>query len=187
MLQIRKLAAKADTLSSDTPRYWQLQFEILALKRNFIFEMEQATVELPDAEKLAQEYYETQKDKYATKPETRASSHILLASPPGLPRDEVRAKAQGILSDLQSGASFEELVEEHSQDPGSKRRGGSFNRWVRFGEKGVTPPYTEALFEIEAVGGYSGVVDSQFGVHIIRLDCIREGGFYTFDEVKETF
>lgn len=185
MLEVRKLAAKADVLSTDTPGYWELQFQLLALKRQFIYDRELKEVTLPDPHALAQEYYKTQKDKYATKPETRLSSHILLASPPGLPREGVRAKAQELLNELRSGADFEAMVEEYSNDPGSKKRKGSFNRFIKFGEKGVTPPYSEALFEIAEIGEYSEITDSEFGIHIIRLDDIEEGGYYDFETVKD--
>lgn len=185
MLQVRKLAAKADALTPDVPRYWALQFEILAIKRNFVYELEQSEITLPDPHALAREYYETQKDKYATRPELRASSHILLPSPPGLPREELREKAQGLIDELRNGADFEAMVEEYSGDPGSKARGGSLNTWMRFGDPQFTPPYSEALFAIDEVGGYSEVTDSQFGIHIIRLDGIKEGGYYEFEEVQQ--
>jgi parvulin-like peptidyl-prolyl isomerase len=184
LLLVRKLAAKADGISPDTPGYWDLQFQILGAKRQFAYNLEVAQVEFPDPEKLAQEYYATQKDKYASKPETRASSHILLASRPGLPREGVRAEAQALLDQLREGTDFEAMVSEHSDDPGSKARDGSFNRWIKFGEKAVTPPYSEALFEIDSLGGYSEITDSEFGIHIIRLDGIREGGYYSYEEVR---
>ena len=185
MLQMRKLAQKAEDLTPEVPGYWELQFEILALKRNFVYRLEQTQVEFPDPEALAQEYYETQKDRFATKPETRASSHILLASPPGLPREGVREEAQRLLDELRAGADFEEMVESRSQDPGSKARGGSLDAWMRYGDPQFTPPYSEALFTIENVGEYAEITDSQFGIHIIRLDGIREGGYYPYEEVRE--
>jgi parvulin-like peptidyl-prolyl isomerase len=185
MVQVRKLAAEAEKLSSDEPGYWALQFQILAIKRQFMFDRALAAFEVPDVKSLAREYYDTQRDKYATKPETRASSHLLLASPPGLDRTEVRIRAQNLLNQLRDGADFEEMVAEYSDDPGSKQRRGSLDRWIRFGEPSITPPYSEALFEIDEIGGYSEVTDSQFGVHIIRLDGIREGGYYPFEDVRD--
>ncbi|WOJ96520.1 peptidylprolyl isomerase [Congregibacter brevis] len=185
MMQVRKLAARADKLSSDTPGYWEAQFQILAIKRELAYQMELGKKTVPRPQQLAREYYETQKDKYAKKPETRLSSHILLASAPGLPREEVRAKAQDILDELRAGADFEALVQEYSADPGSKSRGGAIPTWMRFGDPGFSPPYSEALFTIEKVGDYAEITDSQFGIHIIRLDGVREGGYYPFEDVKQ--
>jgi len=87
---------------------------------------------------------------------------------------------------LRAGASFSEYVAKYSEDPGSKRRAGSLGREIAFGEKGITPPYSEALFGIENVGEYSEVTDSPFGLHIIRLDGIEPAGYLQFDEVKDT-
>ena len=58
------------------------------------------------------------------------------------------------------------------------------DRWIRFGDPGITPPYSEALFDIDEIGGYSEVTDSQFGLHIIRLDGIRESSYKSFEEVR---
>lgn len=185
MIQSRKLAAQADQLSPDSDDYWELQFQLLGVKRQFVFDRELGNFKVPNVQQLAREYYETQKVKYATKPELRKSSHILLASPPGRPREALRERAQELLEELRSGADFSEMVERYSEDPGSKARGGALKSWMRFGDPDFTPPYSEALFAIEEVGGYSEVTDSPFGVHIIRLDGIQEGGFYEFEEVRD--
>jgi hypothetical protein len=184
MLETRKFAAKADALTEADPGYWELQFAIIAVKHKFMFARELNSLRVPNVEALAEEWYRTQKVKYALIPETRASSHILLASPPGLPRDELRLKAQSILDELRAGADFEEIVRTYSEDKGTKKRKGSLDKWVRLGDTSITPPYTGALFDIAEVGGYSEVTDSQFGLHIIRLDGIREAGFKSYEEAR---
>ncbi len=184
MLTVRKLAAEADALTPEDEGYWELQSKLLNVKQEFMFKRHVNAIEVRNPELLAQEYFRTQKEKYATKPETRASSHILLASPPGLDRTEVRAKAQRLLDELRAGADWNAMVKAESADKGSAKRDGSLDRWIKFGEPGITPPYSEALFEIDEVGGYSEITDSQFGIHIIRLDGIREGGYYDYEEVR---
>ena len=154
------------------------------MKRQFIFEREVGEYILPDMNALAEERYLTQKDRYAKIPETRASSHILFSSPPGRDRTELREEAAKILAELRAGADFEEYVDRYSDDPGTAARGGSLDRWIRFGDPSITPPYSESLFEIEEIGGYSKVTDSQFGLHIIRLDGIQESSYKPFEEVK---
>jgi parvulin-like peptidyl-prolyl isomerase len=185
LLRTRKMAAKYDALPEDTPGYWRSQFKIQALKKNFVAQLEQGEMKIQNPEPLMEEYYKTKKERYARIPEKRASSHILLASPPGLPRDEVRAEAQKLLDELRAGADFEEYVKEYSDDPGSKARDGRLSKSVSRGELDITPPYLEALFEIEEVGGYSEITDSQFGVHIIRLDGITPGGYKDYEDVKQ--
>ncbi|MEM8493484.1 MAG: peptidylprolyl isomerase [Pseudomonadota bacterium] len=184
MLQIRKLALLADSLPSDTPGYWETFFEVLAVKRTLALKYEKSRTKFPDPEALAQEYYATQKDKYALVPEQRLSSHILFASPPGLPRDELRIKANEILEELRAGADFAAYVKEYSADPGSKSNDGLFDKWMTYGDPDVTPPYSEALFKVDSIGQYSAVTDSQFGLHIIRLDGVRESRYLTYEEAK---
>jgi len=180
----RKLVAEAEKVGPDDPGYRDLQSRLDKVKQEFAFKRALAEYELPDLEALAKERYKTHKDQYATIPETRASSHILLAQAPGPDRRALREKAQRILEELRAGADFEAYVEEYSGDPGSSKRGGSLDKWIRFGDPGITPPYSEALFAIDEVGGYSEVTDSQFGVHIIRLDGIRESGYKPYKEVR---
>lgn len=184
LMASRKLAAKAEELDRNDPGYWELQFKLLGVKEQFMFQQLVADYELPDFDALARERYKTEKDKYARYPEVRASSHILFRSPPGQDRTELREKAQQVLDELRAGADFEAYVEQYSEDPGSSKRGGSLDRWIRLGDPQITPPYSGALFEIEEVGGYSEVTDSQFGLHIIRLDGIQESGYADFETVK---
>jgi parvulin-like peptidyl-prolyl isomerase len=182
----RKLAATAEELDPDQPGYWELRFKVLQAREQFMFQRLVDNYETPDFEALARERYRTEKDKYARYPEVRASSHILFRSPPGEDRTELREKAREVLEELRNGADFAEYVERYSEDPGSKERDGSLDRWVRFGDPKITPPYSGALFDIEEVGGYSEVTDSQFGLHIIRLDGIQESGYADYEQVRQS-
>ncbi len=57
--------------------------------------------------------------------------------------------------------------------------------WMHAGQPNIAPPYLEGLFGIEEIGGYSDVVETQFGLHIIRLDEIKESYYLSFEEVRE--
>jgi len=177
---------KRVTPAADPERFWKNQFVIRNLERRLFVNDYMSDLEIPDLSRLAQEMYLTSKEKYALIPESRNSSHILLkCTPPECDVEEKRALAEKILAELQSGAAFEALVEQYSEDPGSKNRGGVFARSLQDGMKGVDPYYVQALFQIEEVGGYSGVVDSTFGLHIIRLDAIEDKSYKPFDEVRD--
>lgn len=186
VLMGKKIVREADKLTQDDDGYWELQQALASVKQRFMFKRHMDSLEMPDIKKLARERYDTRRDEYAKIPERRKSSHILLHCPSGTcERKPLREKAAGIVEELRNGADFEEMVALHSGDPGSKDKSGEFDRWIRFGEPEVTPPYSEALFEIEEVGAYSEPTDTQFGVHIIRLDAVREGGYRPFEEVRE--
>jgi peptidyl-prolyl cis-trans isomerase C len=143
-------------------------------------------LEMPDMSALAEERYITQKDKYAMIPEERLSSHILVTcAPPECKRRAKQPEVEKILVELQSGAVFEDLVVKYSEDPGSRDKGGKFDRWLKHGTfSTVAPQYHEAVFKIEKVGDYSPVTESTFGFHIIRLDEIRAKSYKPFEEVK---
>ena len=100
-------------------------------------------------------------------------------------RRDKQPEVEEILVELESGAAFEDLVIKYSQDPGSKGKGGKFNRWLIKGTySDVSSQYHEAVFKIDQVGDYSPVVESSFGFHIIRLDEVREKGYKPYEEVK---
>ena len=183
----KKLAREAEKLSpdADSEAYWQYVFMIRGAQRNFILGEVAKNLEVPDMTVLAEERYQTQKEKYALVPEHRTSSHILFACAPGAcSRVEAKAKAQVVLDKLRAGADFAEMVHEYSGDPGTRAKDGKFDKWMFLGEQGVTPRYSGGLFEIEEVGQYSDLVSTEFGVHIIRLDGIEEPYFKPYEEVK---
>lgn len=183
----RKMAAdlNAMTPEKDGSKYWEYQNRLLYFQSKFRIDQFLKSIEYPDMDKLARERYTTEKDKYAKVPERRLSSHILFKCLPGqCDRNKLRQKAESVLTELENGADFEAMVEEYSEDPGTKAKGGLFERWMQFGDIGVAPAYNEGVFAIEKIGDYSEVVDSRFGLHIIRLDDIEAEHHLPYEEVR---
>ena len=88
------------------------------------------------------------------------------AKPKALTKDEARKKAQSILDRLRKGEDFAKLAEENSDDPQSKVKGGDLG----FFAKGtMVGPFNDAVFAMKA-GELSGLVESEFGFHIIRVE-----------------
>jgi peptidyl-prolyl cis-trans isomerase C len=183
----KKIAVEADKMTpeSDPSAYWKYYFNLQKMRAKFVYDQYMADLQVPDMSALAEERYQTEKDKYALVKEQRQSSHILFYAPPGFDRTAYRAQAAELLPELRAGANFEEMVAAHSTDPGTKDTGGKMERWMTYGENGITPHYTGALFDVEEVGGYSEVFETEFGVHIVRLDGIRESYYLPFEEVRE--
>ncbi len=66
---------------------------------------------------------------------------------------------------LLGALSFEDAAKKHSQDPGSKNKGGNLG----FTKRGsLLPVYEKAAFLLD-VGGISNPIESVFGLHLIRL------------------
>jgi parvulin-like peptidyl-prolyl isomerase len=111
------------------------------------------------------------------------ASHILLGFPQGASdaeRDSVRAEVEAIRVRALGRESFAALAEEFSQDRGSAALGGSLGS---FGRGDMVRPFEEAAFAME-VGEISEIVETPFGLHIIRLDSRR---MQDFDEVAPQF
>jgi parvulin-like peptidyl-prolyl isomerase len=82
--------------------------------------------------------------------------HILLPT---------RERADEVLARLQAGEDFAYLAREYSEDISSRETGGDMG----FFPRGVMPPEVEEVaFGLEA-GDMSGIVESQFGFHVIQV------------------
>jgi peptidyl-prolyl cis-trans isomerase C len=178
-------AAGEVTPESDPEFYWEITLQVRQLLRNLMIQHYLDTLAMPDWEPLARERYLAEKDKYALVPERRLSSHILFACQPGnCDNEKVVNTAEETLVALRNGGEFSELVTKYSDDTVSKVQGGQVS-WMSPDEPGVDGKYREAIFAIEKVGAYSGVISTKFGLHIIRLDDIEAPHYKTYEEVKD--
>ena len=124
------------------------------------------------SDEQAEQYYQDHLDKYSTE-EQRKVSHILV-------QGDDEAKAQAILDELNAGADFAALAEEKSDDFGSADVGGDLG-WI---ERDVMDPaFEDAAFALENVGDTTGLVKSEFGYHIIKLDELQASKAQPFSEV----
>ncbi|MEY2618703.1 MAG: hypothetical protein RL522_1705 [Pseudomonadota bacterium] len=127
-------------------------------------------------------YYEQNVASNAGKEERRAS-HILIAAAKNAPAAEraaAKARAEELLAAVrQNPASFADLARKHSKD-GSAAKGGD----LEFLARGATvKPFEEALFALKK-GETSGVVETDFGFHIIRLTDIKAPRQRSFEEMR---
>ena len=109
--------------------------------------------------------------------ELLAAAHILLAKQPeglGAANDSIRREAERLATQVTS-ANFAELARRRSQDPGSKDRGGDYGVFP----KGQMVGEFDAGILSVAPGQITGVIETQFGYHIIRRS--------TYAEVQEQF
>lgn len=127
--------------------------------------------------------YEQKKDRFTTDPVRRAS-HILIESGSGPEEDEeARAKARELLEQIRSGADFEALAREHSDDPGSASEGGDLGR-IEPGA--MVQEFEDALFSLEEEGAVTPEpVQTRFGYHIIKLTEYQPGDVEPFEAVRD--
>lgn len=128
-------------------------------------------------------YYEENKARY-TQPEERHARHILIAADKDASADtraKAKAKAEALLQQLKAKpGQFAEVARKESQDPGSAAQGGDLD-W--FGRGAMTKPFEDAAFALKK-GELSGVVQSDFGYHLIELLDVRGGQVRPFESVK---
>lgn len=137
-----------------------------------------ALVTVPEEEIKA--WYDGHKDRYE-QAETRQASHILLTGEKGGERDKLRAEADRLLQDIRKNPkSFAELAKKYSQDPGSAAKGGDLGY---FGRGAMVKPFEEAAFAMKE-GEISNVIESDFGLHIIKLTSVRPAKVKPLAEVR---
>ncbi|MFM2056410.1 MAG: hypothetical protein RLY71_795 [Pseudomonadota bacterium] len=128
-------------------------------------------------------YYEQNAARY-TQPQERQARHILIkldGNATDAAKTAARAKAEQILAELKKNpATFAELAKKNSDDPGSAVQGGDLG-W--FGRGAMTQAFEDAVFGLKK-GELSGIVTSEFGLHIIQLTDVRGGEQRSFDSVK---
>lgn len=139
----------------------------MAAEKAFVTALLAQVEEQAASDTAVQAYYDENKDRY-TRPEVRAR-HILV-------KDE--ALARDLYTQIQGGADFAALAREHSEDRGSKGKGGELpwatkDRWV--------PEFAEVAFSQEP-NQVSEPVKSKFGFHIIQTLEKRE--MQPMDEVR---
>ncbi|HXI35530.1 MAG TPA: SurA N-terminal domain-containing protein [Burkholderiales bacterium] len=86
-------------------------------------------------------------------------------------RKEARKKALAVLAEVKKDpARFAEIAKAESQDPGSKEHGGDLGFT---GRGSFVKPFEDALYKMKP-GAISGLVESEFGFHIIQLTGVQK-------------
>ena len=130
------------------------------------------------------ERYERDFDRKFNTPKKVSARHILLKfgdSDDEGTRQAIRTRMDGILADARAeGADFAALATEHSEDS-SASRGGDLG----FFDKGrMVQEFSDAAFALN-IGAISDVVETKYGLHIIKVEDIQEASTRALDEVRD--
>ena len=149
---------------------------------------EQATAELLDRnvtvrEATAEEcrrHYDANTARF-TVGELVEVSHILFQVTPSVDLELLRRKAGDILERLRlEPESFEALAAECSNCP-SSRIGGSLGQVSR-GD--TVPEFERAVFGAQETGLIGRLIETRFGLHIVRIDRRIQGRVLPFEQVQ---
>lgn len=113
--------------------------------------------------------------------EVRAA-HILLRpdGPTAADTAATREEIEALRARIVAGEDFGTLARQYSEDPGSGAQGGDLG-W--FGGGRMVPQFEQAAFALQP-GELSGVVQTQFGLHLVQLTDRR--GRPSYDEQYES-
>jgi peptidyl-prolyl cis-trans isomerase C len=121
-------------------------------------------------------------------PEMVRASHILLMTTDPETQQPLseekkaakRKQMEDILKQAKDGKDFAELAKQYSEDPGSKSTGGEYT----FPRGKMVKPFEDAAFSLKP-GEISGIIETQFGYHIIKLSEKIPAKKVDFDKVKD--
>lgn len=131
----------------------------------------------PTAEYLRSIYEADKATRFATAEERRAR-HILINF--GADKDAARQRLEALAAKIGKGADFASFAGSHSEDPGSKNKGGDLG-WIKRGQ--MLEKFEQALFAL-APGEVSEPVETEFGWHLIKLEELRAERTEAFDDPK---
>ena len=134
-------------------------------------------VVLEEGAVLAQ--YELERSTFEGSAEKRAS-HILFETGPSLSVNQAREAASAAVARLDAGESFEALALELSSDQVSAEEGGD----IGFSDGSAFPIEIEEALEGIEVGETVGPVETEFGVHVVKLTEDNSTVFQSFEEVS---
>lgn len=118
------------------------------------------------------EFFEQNREQFDNRPASVSFRQIVIApsaSDTALAR--ARATAEEVLALARDGDDFAQLARRFSTDPGSAQQGGDLG-WFRRGD--MVQEFEQAAFSLRP-GEVSGIVESPFGFHVIKLERVRGG------------
>jgi peptidyl-prolyl cis-trans isomerase C len=132
-----------------------------------LMKLESDALSGPVGDKELRDYYDSHPQAFDSGERLRAA-HILVRVPGDAPAEQkaqLRKKAESLLERIRKGEDFAKLATQYSADPGSAAQGGELGV---FHKGQMVPPFEEAAYALKP-GEVSGVVETAFGFHIIKL------------------
>jgi peptidyl-prolyl cis-trans isomerase C len=159
----------------------QLRSEIeVGMEAEDLFNRRTANLK-PVTDQEVRSFYDNNEERFV-QPERVRASHILLTvnkDDTDAVRAQKKAEAQRILGELKKGADFADAARKYSGCP-SKEQGGDLGYF----ERGrMVPEFEKAAFALRT-GQMSGVVETPFGYHIIKVTDHTSANTVPFEKAK---
>ncbi len=189
--------AQAQASDADIEAYYQKNLAQFHLPEQakiefLVLDLDMVTKSIVPLEAMLKDYYQQNLERFTDKEERRVR-HILVNAPKGIAQaehDAARAKAEQLLAQLrQAPTSFAEVARKNSQDTASAPQGGElgfFSRGMSAKMFGVAAPaFENAAFALKK-NEISGLVETDFGFHLIELAEIKTHAAPSFESLRVT-
>ena len=184
MLEIKVVADVAKKEKFDQRPQIKKQLAYVAddfLSREYLAKVVMQDVTISEAD--LKEYYTQNKERLGVPEQVRAR-HILFKVDPAsseAEKNKTQARAEAVLKRVKAGEDFARLAAAHSDDAGSKAKGGDLGYF----SPGKMVPDFEALAFYTNPGEISDIVETKYGYHIIKVEDHIEARERSFDEMKD--
>lgn len=140
---------------------------------------------VPDMSQAAKEQYLANPETYSTPTMVRVA-HILIRwkhrTGETRPKEEARELINAVHQRLLNGEDFETVALEVSEDPSVKKNKGDLGF---FGRGKMVQSFDEAAFALKVPGELSGIIETSFGFHVLKLIERQDGELKPFEDVKD--
>jgi len=149
-----------------------------------------ATASIITTEELTKEYYDENMETLFVIPSRVRVSHILSMFPwvedssleeNDQAKENTKEKIEFVEEKLENGAEFGDMAREYSDDTVTGGDGGDLG-FITEGQ--MVEEFENTAFLLE-VGEVSGIIETQFGYHILKVFDREEGRVQGYDEVKD--
>lgn len=124
----------------------------------------------PVRDSEVREFFEARRSELGRRPATIEFEQVVVkAQPSESAMAAARAEAERALAALDEGQDFATVARRYSDDPGTRERGGELG-WFRRGR--MVPEFERAAYNLRP-GQVSGIVETSYGLHIIKVDKVR--------------
>jgi peptidyl-prolyl cis-trans isomerase C len=173
--RVAKMLGDMGLKREDVTRSFQRDMVI----REFVQKHVEPSIVVEEADSRA--FYDQHEESFASVDSVHARHIILMFRPEDTP--EVRQERLKQITDLQkrakAGEDFSELARQYSQD-GAARNGGDLGYFPR---ELMVKPFADVAFSLKK-GQISGVVETQFGYHVIQCLDHKPASAATYENAR---
>ncbi len=181
MTEFRKILIEHNTYFHQVVLYIRDTYLRNKLINNYLNKIEAS-------EDILLKYYEDNKANFA-EPEKVRTKHILIKTVDDSGnafseelKGEAKKKVDDILIKVNSGEDFDSLMNTYSEDPGAK----DYPEGYTFGRGEMVTEFEDMSFSLN-VGDVSGIVETFYGYHIIKVMEKFPAKQLAYEEVKDQF